>query len=175
MNIELQRCDFLTAYIIIDNEDILLEEVEKFRRMVVRAREKGLFTATKFEYKLLNKALKMGPEQLVQTIRHITPEKDRRAILRITEQAHKFLPFVVPDQVLSDWAVKQINRYFVRGKLRGECEQKLQTMVEALTDSFVVNALIESTRSEEDWQRLVEHIKQNFAHVGAYKEMTGKD
>ncbi|MBO8137427.1 MAG: hypothetical protein H0Z40_04755 [Desulfotomaculum sp.] len=138
---------------------------------MVKAREKGLFTATKFEYKLLKKALSVGTEELTKTIRHITPEEERRQLLCITEQAHKFLPFVVPSQVLSEWAVKQIDKYFTKGKLSGECEYKLQTMVEAMTDSFVVNALIESTRSEEDWHKMVEHIVTNFADVCGYKDI----
>lgn len=171
MKIEPHRYDYLIAYALIDNEDSLMVEVEKFRQMAQKVREKGILSATKFEYKLLNKALAGGPEQLVQTIRHLTPEEDQRKMMRLAEQANKFLPFVVPDQVLSDWAIKQINRYFVKGRLRGECDIKLQTMVEAMTDSFVVNALIESTRNNDDWHKMVGHIKDNFNKLSSLKSL----
>ncbi|MEG6616320.1 hypothetical protein V6C27_07760 [Peptococcaceae bacterium 1198_IL3148] len=171
MKIEPQSSDYLTAYALIDNEEVLLSEVEKFRQMTQLAREKGILSATKFEYKLLTKALDQGPEQLVKTIRHLTPENDQRKMMRLAEQANKFLPFVTPEQVLSDWAIKQINRYFVKGKLRDECEIKLQSMVEAMTDSFVVNALIEATRNDEDWQRMVDHITNNYHKLSDLKNL----
>lgn len=169
MNIESQQWDYITACMAIDNEDILLSEVEKFCQMAQRARDKGMLTATDFEFKLLNKAMEEGPERLVETIRHITPEEDQRKMIRLGEQAQKFLPFIKSEEVLSDWAIKQINRYFVKARLRGECEVKLQTMVEAMTDSFVVNALIEATRREEDWIRMIEHIKNNFCKLNILK------
>ncbi|WP_031515109.1 hypothetical protein [Desulfofalx alkaliphila] len=156
------QCEYLTAYVAMDNEDILLNEMKKFKEMAQRARERGMLSATEFEFKLLKKALEEGPEKLVQTIKHITPEPVQQKMMRLGEQAQKFLPFVVPDAVLSDWAIKQINRYYVKGLLRGECEIKLQNMVQAMTDSFVVNAMIESTKEQDDWNNMVEHIKKNF-------------
>ncbi|MTI81806.1 MAG: hypothetical protein FH758_13195 [Firmicutes bacterium] len=175
MKIEPQKCDFLTAYAVIDNEDVLMNELETFRHMAQRGRKKGLFSATKFEYKLLNRALDDGPEQLTETIRHLTPEAEQRQLMRIIEQAHKFLPFVVPDKVLSNWALKQVNRYFVKAKLREECEYKIETMMEAMTDSFVVNALIQSTRSDEDWHNMVQHIKETYSNVDNIKHLVDWD
>ncbi len=146
----------------IDNEDILTEEVEKFRQMACRAREKGVFKASDFEYRLLRKALGEGPERLAAAVRHLTPQEDQKFMLRLADQAQKFLPFVLPDHVLSDWAIKQINKYFVKARLRGDCEIKLHNMVEMMTDSFVINALIEATKSNDDWELVCEHIRNNF-------------
>jgi hypothetical protein len=171
LKIEPQSCDYLTAYALIDNEETLLQELEKFRQMAQSAREKGILNASKFEYKLLTKALEEGPEKLVRIIRHITPEADQRKMMRMADQANKFLPFVTPEQVLSDWAIKQINRYFVKGRLRNECEFKLQSMVEAMTDSFVVNALIEATRNADDWQRVLAHITSNYNQLSDLKNL----
>ncbi len=152
----------LGAYAFIDDEEILWQEVEKFRQLACEARAKGILRASEFEYKLMRKALDEGPERLAETIRHLTPEADQRQMMRLAEQGQKILPFIVPEQVLSDWAIKQINKYFVKGRLRGECEIKLQSMVEGMTDSFVINALIEATKNDEDWQLMCEHIKINF-------------
>ena len=150
------------AYAFIDNEDVLREEVEKFRQMACRARERGILKASDFEYKLLRKALEEGPERLAETVRHLTPQQDQRFMMCLADQAQKILPFVLPDQVLSDWAIKQINKYFVKCRLRGDSEIKLHNMVESMTDSFVINALIEATKNDDDWELVCEHIRNNF-------------
>lgn len=168
MKIEPHGGECLTAFRYIDHEGRLLEEIEKFKELACQARERGILKASKFEYKLLTKALDEGPEKLSQVIHHLTPDADRRHMLKLARQANKFLPFVTPEKVLSHWAIKQINRYFVRGKLKGECEFKLHSMTEAMTDSFVVNALIEATRTEANWHRITEHILMNYHQISDF-------
>ena len=172
MKIEPHGGQYLSAYRYIDNEARLLEEMEKFKLLACQAREKGILKASKFEYKLLTKALDDGPEKLAQVIKHLTPDADRHHMLKLARQANKFLPFVTPEKVLSHWAIKQVNRCFVRGKLKGECEFKLQSMAEVMTDSFVVNALIEATKSEANWHKIIDHIVMNYHEMSDLKNIS---
>lgn len=174
MNSELDSGNYATAFRYIDNETNLMKELEKFKQLAWQARERGILTASKFEYKLLTKALDEGPEKLAQVIQHLTPDDDRRHMHKLARQANKFLPFINPEQVLSDWAIKQINRYFVRGRLKGECEFKLLGMAEAMTDSFVINALIEASRTEDRWEKIVAHILHNYQQMSDLKNISGK-
>lgn len=151
----------LNLYVLASNPRALEEEAEKFFKMAWEARELGLLKATKFEYAILNRAIQEGPERVSEVVRHFNGQKTIDKMMKLARQAELILPFLKQEEILSEWSQKQISRYLVRGRLRGECEVKLQSMVESMTHSFLITELIKATRDPDKWSNLVKKMKQS--------------
>ncbi|WP_066639754.1 hypothetical protein [Desulfolucanica intricata] len=173
MPVKFRETNFLYAYTEINNLEMLETELIKFRDMIQSIRKSGFLYAAKFEYKLLLKAIEKGPEHLAQVLRQITSGGERKKLRYLAEQAQKFLPYADPKTILSDWELKQINCYSVKGKLNCECEIKLNQMIRFMIEIFMINAMIKAAGDESEWGTLVDHLRKNLISLNNLEKHLG--